>query len=77
MSNSEALRIVTPLLRGEGEDDVSEAVEPTRTPIVMQQSAKAQDEAVIDSHPAFSAWWERWRKARTRFSLVASIRRHP
>ena len=21
--------------------------------------------------------WERWRKARTRFSLVASIRRHP
>ena len=76
MSNSEGLRIVTPLLRGE-EDGVSEAVEPTRTPIVMQQSAKAQDEAVIDSHPVFSAWWERWRKARTRFSLVASIRRHP
>jgi hypothetical protein len=76
MSNSEAPRIVTPLFRGE-EDGVSEAVEPTRTAIVMQQSAKAQDEGVIDSHPAFSAWWERWRKARARFSLVASIRRHP
>jgi len=76
MSNSEALRIVTPLRRGQ-EGGVSEDVEATRTPIVMQQSAKAQDEAVNDSHPAFSAWWERWRKARTRFSLVASIGRHP
>jgi hypothetical protein len=76
MSNSEALRIGTPLLRSE-EVGVSEAAEPNRTPIVMQQSAKAQDEAVIDSHPAFSAWWERWQKARTRFSLVASIKRHP
>ena len=49
MSKSEALRIVTPLLRGE-EDGVSEAVEPTRTPIVMQQSAKAQDEFVLRRH---------------------------
>jgi len=70
----DALRIVAPLLRGE-EDGLSEAVETTRTPTVWQQSA-VQDEADIDSHPAFFSWWERWREATNRFFLMASSRRH-
>jgi hypothetical protein len=69
----DALRIVAPLLRGE-EDGLSEAVETTRTPTVLQQSA-VQDDAVIDSHPAFFSWWERWREATNRFFLMASSRR--
>jgi hypothetical protein len=70
----DALRIVAPLLRGE-EDGLSEAVETTRTPTVLQQSA-VQDEAIIDSRPAFFSWWERWREAANRFFLMASSRRH-
>jgi hypothetical protein len=44
------------------------------TKTIDQQSA-ARDEAVMDSHPAFSLWWDRWRReAETRVS-VASIAR--
>jgi len=34
---------------------------------IDQQSAP-RDEVVIDSHPAFSLWWKRWREARIRVS---------
>jgi hypothetical protein len=70
----DALRIAAPLLRGE-EDGLSEAVEPTRTLTVMQPSV-AQDEGVIDLHPAFVSWLERWREATNRCFLVAPIKRH-
>jgi hypothetical protein len=71
----EALRIVAPLLRDEGdeEDGVSEAAEPTRTVTVMPSFVQA--EAVLDSPHASSSGSSRWREAAKRFFPLASIRR--
>jgi hypothetical protein len=70
----DALRIVAPLLRGE-KDGLSETVETTQTPNVMQASV-APDESVLDLQSVFSAWRKRWLEATNRLLAVAAIRRH-
>jgi hypothetical protein len=44
---------------------------------VTMKTTTPQSAPAIDSHPAFSLWWERWRReARTRVSPPPSIGRH-
>jgi hypothetical protein len=41
---------------------------------VTMKTTTPQSAPAIDSHPAFSSWWERWRReARTRVSLPRDI----
>ncbi len=42
---------------------------------VAMKTIDQQSAPVIDSNPAFSAWWERWREATTTRDAVASISR--
>jgi hypothetical protein len=69
----DALRIVAPLLREEGEN-VSKVSEATQILTTIQQSP-ATGEAVVDLRPTLFSWWERWREATNRFFLLASIKR--